>query len=297
MLFNTQALEKLGISTQDLHSKPMASKTQTTANTAAEYVEFEVPMDMLLYGFMLKTTKDTDGTAGDFIKQVTVTLDGSKVILDAYGTMLKAIQLLKGKKPSTGFYPYDFADEVLKTDPIYLKQFSSCTIKVIFSAAGSGVKAVCTPILMLGARSSYPVLSDFAGAKLLVRTFLPTKSYGTDTGEQEYVHMRTKDVCSYIFAMADNGTLSATLYTYYTLKLFSAGGELTPHEKIPITHIIEENTEQAGGNALTTGLIYVPFPDKLKTKNFTNVHSYLNIASAGTKAQLTCLETYILGGA
>lgn len=297
MLFNTKILEDLGISTQDLHAKPMASKTQTTANTADEYVEFELPMDMLLYGFMLKTTQDTDGVAGDFIKEVIVTLDGTKVILDATGNMLKAIQLLKGKKPSTGFYPYDFADSDVKTDPIYLKQFSSATVKVIFSAAGASVKAVCTPTIYQGTRASYPKLSDFATARLLIRTFLPQKAYGTNTGDQEYAHMRTQNVKSYLFEMADNGTLSATAFANYSLKLFSANAELTPYDKIAISHIIEENTEQAGGNALATGLMYVPFPDSLKTRQFTNVNSYFNVASAGTNVQLKCLETYVLGGA
>lgn len=296
MLFNEKILGKLGINTQELHAKPMASKTQATANTADEYVEFELPMDMLLYGFSLKTTQDTDGAAGNFIKQVTVTLDGSKVILDATGDMLKAIELLKGKRPSTGYYPYNFADAELNTDPIYLKQFSSATVKVVFSAAGASVKAVCTPVLSLGSRASYPKLADFQAARLLIRTFLPTKSYGTDTGDLEYAHMRTQNVASYLFALADNGTLSGTLFGKYTLKLFSPSGELVPFENVPISHIVEENTNQANGNALTTGLVYVPFPDKLKTKQFTNVNSYLNVASAGTKAQITCLETYVLGG-
>lgn len=289
-------LKALGVQTQDLHSQPLASQTQANANTADEYVTFDLPMDMLLYGIDLICAKDTDSTLQDKIKEIEIKLDGSKVIHNLTGDMLKAISILNGKKPSTGFYNISIADPYLNCDPIYLKQYSSCKLKVTVAAGGTSVKNVITPTLQLGARQSYPRLSDLGASRLLVQTFLPQRAYGTNTGEQEYDHMRTQNVEGYLYELGDNGTLSNTAFSKLTLKLFSPNGVLTPIENVSIAQLREWSAQEANGNTLPTGLVYVPFPDKLKTSNFSNVKSYLNVASAGTNVQAKVLERYTLGG-
>lgn len=289
-------LKELDVQTQDLHSQPLASQTQTTANTADETVTFDLPMDMLLFGLDLMCAKDTDSTLQDKIKEIELKLDGSKVLHNLSGDMLKAISYLNGKKPSTGFYNLSIADPYLKCDPLYLKQYSSAKLKVTVAAGGEGVKNVITPTLQLGARQSYPKLPDLAQSRLLVQTFLPQKAYGANTGKQEYEHMRTQNVEGYLYELGDNGTLSNTAFNYLTLKLFSPTGTLTPIEEVSIAQLREWSAQESNGNALPTGLVYVPFPDKLKTTQFSNVKSYLNVASAGTNVQAKVLERYTLGG-
>jgi hypothetical protein len=291
-MFDFQWLKSLGVSTKDLESKALASKTQATANTAGETVTFDFPMDELLYGIDLQCYKDTDSTLVDNITEIELKLDGSKVVRNLTGNMIKAKALLAHKKSSTGYYRLDIADPTVGADPIPLKSFSSLQLKVTFAAGGSSVKNVVVPTLQLGSDKSYtkPL------SKVLVETFLPQKAYGTNTGDQEYQHMRTQDIIGYIYELADNGSNSNTAITQLTLKLFSSQGTLTPIDHVTVLQLREKNTQASNGNALATGLVYVAFPDALRTGQFTNVNSYLYVPSAGTNVQAKVLESYLLGG-
>ena len=288
-----KVLEKLGVVSKDLFTKPLAPKTQATANTAGEVVEWDLPMDMLFYGVDLVNTSSVDGALLDKISQVTLTLDGSKPIRNLTGDMLKALALLRGKKPSTGYYPLNIVDEQLGTDPIYLKQFSSCKLSVTVAAGGSSIKNIVTPVLRLGARSSYG--KQLSTSKLLVELMGTAKSYGTDTGDQEYEHQRGQNVAGYLYFMADNGSGSNGIFDTMSLQLFNDSGRQIVFEQLPVTVQRETNTNQAGGNALATGLVYVPFVPNLKTTDYSTIKSILHIPSAGTKAQVTVLERQVFG--
>ncbi len=163
--------------------------------------------------------KNTDGSLVDNITQVDLILDGSKVIRNISGAFLKAIAYLKGYKPSTGFYPVSIVDEQLGTDPLYLPNYSSLTLKVTVAAAGSGVKNVVTPTLLLGDRSSYSKLLDTQTSKLLVETMGTKKQYGAVTSEQEYEHQKGQYIVGYLMQMADNDTASNTIFNKYSLKV------------------------------------------------------------------------------
>lgn len=291
-----EILSKLGVTTKDTFKQTLPAKTQATANTAGESVEWDIPMDMFLFSIDLKCTQDTDGALADKISQVDLILDGSKTIRNISGNFLKAIAYLRGYKPSTGFYPISVVDEQLGTDPLYLPNYSSLKLKVTVAAAGSGVKAVITPTLQLGARSSYAKLVDTKTTKLLVETMGTTKAYSTNTGNQEYEHQRGQVIAGYLYQMADNGSASATIFSKYSLQLSSAlQGHQKIAEEVDIATLKENNTEEARGNALPTGVFYVPIRDTLKTTDYTSIKAILYIPSAGTNAQLTVLERQIFG--
>ena len=289
-------LKKLQVSTKDLSLQPMESKTQATAATAGESVTFSLPMDMLLYGIDLMCTADTTGALADKITEVELKLDGSKTIRNLSGNMLKTIATMYGKKPSTGFYPIYIVDAVLDTDPIPLKQFSSCTLKVTVGAAAAGIKNVITPTLQLGARQSYGKLSDFQNGSILVETFLPQAVYGANLGDLMYEHMRSQNVYGYIIETGDADTLADTTFDQYTLKLFSANGVLTPFDHVTLAQLKEWNTQENNGNALPTGVFYIGIPDALKTRDYTNIKSYFHATVAGTNKQVKVLERAKFGG-
>lgn len=289
-------LKSLGVVSKDLYAEPMNPKTQATANTAGESVTFDLPTDQLLYWIDLKVAKDTDASLVSNITEIELKLDGSKVVRNLSGAMLRAMNIYDHNKGSTGFYRLPIALPELGADPIPLNQFSSCTLKVTVAAAGDSTKNVVTPVLQLGARQSYPKLGDLGLGKVLVETFLPQKSYLTNIGEQEYEHMKANDVIGYLYELGDNNVLSDTAISYLTLELRNKTGKLTPCSKVPLAQIKEWNTIEANGNALGTGMFYLPFPDTIRTSDYTTVKSLLNIASAGTNVQARVLERYLLGG-
>jgi hypothetical protein len=289
-------LKNLGVNSKDLYKESLDPLTQTTANTAGESVTFKLPLDQLLYGISIATTKDTDGSLGDFIKEIEFKLDGARVVRNLSGGMIKAINYLDHRKTSTGYYFLKIADDVLGTDPIPLNQFTSASLKVTVTAAGSGVKAVVTPTLQLGKRSSYPRLSNIGQGRVLVETFLPMEQYGTATGDLKYDHMRGQGIVGYVLETGDNGTLSDTTFSTYTLQLIGKDERLTPQNKVALKVIKEENTQDANGNALPTGYFYIDFPDSLRTSEFTTVRSLFTATVAGTQKQVRVLERYILGG-
>ncbi|MGD6808561.1 MAG: hypothetical protein ACQCN3_02570 [Candidatus Bathyarchaeia archaeon] len=289
-------LRKLGIVDTELYEQPLTAKAQATANTAGEKITFDVPCDQLLYGIDFKCAKDTDGALASNITEVELKLDGAKTIRNLSGAMLRAENIIDHQKGSTGFYHLPIAHPELGADPISLNQFSSCQLTLTVGAAGSGVKNNVTPVLQLGSRSSYPKLSDIGLGKVLVEQFLPQKAYGANTGEQEYEHMRANEVLGYMYELGDNGTLSDSAFSYLTVQLWNSKGKKTLKEKVPFAQIKEQNTVDAFGNALGTGIFYVPFPSKIRTTDYTSIKSLLNIASAGTNCQARVLERYMLGG-
>lgn len=289
-------LKKLGVVDTEMYEQPLAAKTQATANAAGEKLTFDLPCDQLLYGIDLKCAKDTDDSLASNISEIELKLDGSKTIRNLSGAMLRALNIIDHQKASTGFYRLPIAHPELGADPIPLNQFSSCQLTVTVAAAGTSTKNVVTPVLQLGARASYPKLSDIGLGKVLVETFLPKKSFSTNTGEQEYEHMRANEVLGYLYECFDDGTLSDTEYNYLTLELWNKSGKKTLKEKLPFAQLKEQNTIDALGNALGTGIFYLPFSSKLRTTDYTSIKSILNIPIAATNAQVRVLERYMLGG-
>ncbi len=104
-------LKNLGVNSKDLYKESLDPLTQTTANTAGESVTFKLPLDQLLYGISIATTKDTDGSLGDFIKEIEFKLDGARVVRNLSGGMIKAINYLDHRKTSTAYYFLKIADE------------------------------------------------------------------------------------------------------------------------------------------------------------------------------------------
>jgi hypothetical protein len=288
-------LKQLGVTTKELYIPTLSPKTQPTADTAGEVLEWDLGTDQFGYDITLKCAKSTDGALADNIASVSIVLDGSKTIREIPGAFLKAIALLRGAKPSTGFYTISIGDEILATDPLFLKNYSSCVLKVKVAAAGSGVKNVVTPTVNYGSRSSYSRLVDTAASRLNVELIGVTQPYGANTGKVMYEHQRGQIIAGYLYLLADNGTPSNTVFSTYTLKLSSENGHKTIHEDVDIATIREWNTQEAGGNALPTGVIYIPIPDTLKTIDYTAIKAYFNIPTAGTNAQITALERQIFG--
>jgi hypothetical protein len=293
---NLNELKALSVSMKDTFTKPLEAKTQTTADTAGETLEWDLGIDkMFLFGIDLMCAKSTDGTLHDKIAQVTLTVDGSKTILNPIGEIIKAQALLAGKKPSTGFYPFDIADPQTGVDPLWQNHYSSVKLTVKVAAGGTGVKNVITPTLRRGQRISYPKLLDTAQSKLQVELMGTKKTYGTDTGEKEYDHQRGQVVAGYFFVMEDNGTLSNTVFDKLTLQLNGDRGREIVIENLSIAQMREYNTVQAKGNALPTGIVYLPLSPPLKTTDYSSIKTLLNIPTAGTNIAVTVLENQIFG--
>ncbi len=288
-----ETLQKWSIPSAEIKKTSPAATAQATANTA-ETIRISIPKNQPLAGIDLRVYKDTDATLTDTVTEIRLLLDGVHTVKKMTGSMLKAIAALNGNPLSTGFYSIPILDPVIQADPIPCHKFNTIELEVDVAAGGASVKNVVAPSFFRLTKSGYPRLADWANAKILVETYNTMKQFGTVTGEQEVEHDRVWKAYGYMAEMGDNGSLSNTIFNTYSLVLIDLNGEKLVYEKANIAQERENNKQTAFGNAMPTGIVYLPFVDGIDVKQYSVVKSLLNIPSAGTNAQVKVLERRLM---
>lgn len=269
--------------------RPIASKKDTTANTA-DQLDFDIPKDHFIHEILLQVEKDTDGSLTDTLDTIQVVGNGTKYMKDYTAAMNIEIQKMNEQRHSTGIYHLFFSDpNIPEAKPLPAWVFTSLQLKVKTVAGGSGVKNVVTPTLVESAYQG----EDLSNHKILVEKYLRHAKYGANTGWQIYEHERAYKIFSYLYVQDDGGTVGADKFDKLKLLARSPSGELTIIGEVPVKTLVRENNARLKAD-LAEGYFFLAWAQGFPTADFSSLVSYLNIASAGTNLGVRVVERYIL---
>jgi hypothetical protein len=282
----------LGVRPEKTQARPLKTYSSAAAATAQTHY-IDIPTDHFIHCILLKCLESVSGTPttlDDFISAIRLIGDGSKYLKQMTGGMAKQIQIVNFENPATGFYKLYFKDPRIEASkPLPSWVFTSLTLEIDDIAPATGEKNYIYPTVieeMYGGQ-------DLTNWRALVEKYSKWSKFGTNTGEQEYLHERAYDVYGYLLAMDDNGTLSNTAFDKLTLKGITRDAEYNLLDKVDIPTLREQNKLEFK-NALGTGYAMVEFPQGLPSHMFTSLKSILNIPSAGTNVGVRILERYLL---
>lgn len=273
--------------------RPLAQKDSGTVATAQTF-DFDLPRDRLIWKIMVSIGEDTtatgvQGTLTDDLLTVQMIANGNKTIKDMTAPMAKNVAILNKDVCSTGYYNVYLKDpKIMESRPLPAWIFTSLILRLVDNApAGSNYHHIRVSILESLERP------DLTGWKTLVEKYLTWKKFGNATLWQTYEHERTYDIKGYLYEMDDNGTDSATIFDKLKLIGKSVEREDLLIDELYIAHVVEGN-KQEYQTALATGFFSLEMPATLRTRQYTNLYSYLNIPTAGTNAGIRVLERYLL---
>jgi len=287
--------------------------TEERTGASAETVTIDIPTDHFIHAILLKwkagtlsggTSPAYNSDAGDSaVDEIRLIGDGNKYFKKLKWKDAQTICIIN-REPQTsgsatrGYNKLYFSDPKLPdADPLPAWIFTSLKLELDFNALTSyttgdptGVSGEGVEVTII--ESAYNG-EDLSNWRVLIEKYPQLKSYGTSTGEQVYEHERTYKVYGWLYAMADNGTLSNTIFDTISVKGRTRNEEIVLLSEIAVDTLRELN-KQEYNNSMPTGYCAVEFPFGLETFNFTSLKSYLNIPSAGTDAQLRVIERYLL---
>jgi len=294
-MFSTQKTQDLNpVRTWQRRLLRQRSTTVATANTFT----FDLPRDHFIHEIHITVYESSDpdkevrvaAQLADDLLTIKVVGNGNKVLKDGNASMFKQVMKINKRKPSTGFYTLFFSDpKIAEAKPLPAWVFTSLSLILTDNAPAAlnyhDIEVVIT-------ESAYEQ-QDLTGWRVLVEKYLTRKTYGTNTGEQQYEHERAYKVFTYLYEMDDNDTDSATVFNLIKLLGRKPEGELTVID-VPVGLLVAENNAEIGIDTLSTGFFFIEWARGFPAHEFASLYSKPNIKTAGTNIGLRVLERYVL---
>ena len=271
--------------------KRVSSATAATAQT----FQIDLPRDHFIHEIIITVYENTADTydptkLADKLSTIQVVANGNKYLKDGTAEMFKQVMKINQRKPQTGLYEIFFTDpKINDAQPLPSWVFTSLVLNLTDVAPAASSFHYIDIVVVESAYEG----QDLTNWKVLIEKYLKWQKYGTNTGEQLYEHERAYKIYGYLYAMDDNGTLSATIYNKIKLLGRKPEGELTIVD-VPVPLLKAENDCEVGIDTLSTGYVLLEWKDGFPANEFASLYSKPNIATAGTNAGLRVLERYVL---
>jgi len=265
-----------------------------TAGTAQTF-EIDLPRDHFIHEIIITVYKHTADTYDptklvDDLTAIQLVANGNKYLKDGTADMFKQVMKINGRKPQTGLYEIFFTDpKISEAQPLPAWVFTSLVLKLTDNAPAASSYHYIDVVVVESAYEG----QDLSNWKVLIEKYLKWQKYGTNTGEQLYEHERAYKIYGYLYAMDDNGTLSATVYNKLKLLGRKPEGEVTIVD-VPVPLLKAENDAEVGIDTLSSGYVFLEWKDGFPAHEFASLYSKPNIPTAGTNIGLRVLERYVL---
>lgn len=284
--------ESLGIRPEKTQRRPLKLyKSDADATAKTHYIE--IPTDHFIHYIDLKcleSVTDVPTTLDDMITNIRLIGDGSKYLKVMTGGMSKEICKISREIKNTGFYRLYFKDpKIPESKPLPSWIFTSLMLEIDDIAAAASEQNYIYPEVTEEMYAG----QDLTNWRALVEKYSKWSKFGTNTGDQEYLHERAYDVYGYLLVMDDNGTLSDTKFDKLTLKGITRDAEYNIINNVNIPQLKEQNYSEYQV-AMGTGYAMLEFPQGLPSHQFTSLKSLLSIPTAGTNIGVRILERYLL---
>jgi hypothetical protein len=271
--------------------KRVSSATAATAQT----FQIDLPRDHFIHEIIITVYEHTADTydptkLADKLSTIQIVANGNKYLKDGTAEMFKQVMKVNQRKPQTGLYEIFFTDpKIDEAQPLPSWVFTSLVLNLTDVAPAASSYHYIDIVVVESAYEG----QDITNWKVLIEKYLKWVKYGANTGEQLYEHERAYKIYGYLYAMDDNGTLSATIYNKIKLLGRKPEGELTIVD-VPVPLLKAENDCEVGIDTLSTGYVLLEWKDGFPANEFASLYSKPNIATAGTNAGLRVLERYVI---
>jgi len=277
--------------------RPLAQQKSAAAATAQTFY-IDIPRDSFIHEIIIMVGEHaTDPLSGlaDDLTDIKLVGNGNKYLKDAFGLASLFIQVerMNGNRHVTGIYRLFFSDpHIPEAKPLPAWIFTSLQLILTDNAPAVGTYHFINVTIV---ESAYDpnIHGDLADWKLLIEKVVRWAKFGTNTGSQDYEHERAYKIFSYLYAVDDNGTLSATAFDKLRVRGRNPKGEIMVADLVFFTVLKAENNQNIVQD-LDTGFSFLQWAKGFPTFDFSTLKSELNIPSAGTNIGVRVMERYIL---